>query len=1110
MLKDLCELYGVNEEQVRALDINLNTALRAGAGSGKTRVLTKRFVRCLLEKPNLTLDNIVAITFTRKAATEMKDRIRRELADRISKITDVNEKKRLSNLKMQITNGNIDTIHGFCGKVLRDHFAFLGIDPNFNVIEEVDKNLLLSEIADAGIQAFIEKAENERIVSVIVENFTVGFFTGRLKQGILAAFQLMREKGIEMGSFIQKLGHEDINVADPIDIIERLGLSLIVDIDKKYGEYKEKENLLDFNDLEILSERLLQNKNIQESYFNRFTTIMVDEFQDVNPLQKKIIDHITLKDGKIPPGRIFIVGDHKQSIYGFRGSDYRVFEQACTEVSDNGTIEFLNNCYRSTSNIIGAVNSVFQQLLSPYEKLQYPGKEESSNKKVELITWEKSILKENKPKTRWDVTKNLLGSEDLQGELKTALEAEYEDSMASGKKDHQGDVIAGVIEKLVSEDFLYRDIAILLRSRTSLLEIENSLTRNEIPYCVLGGIGFWDRQEIEDILSLYKIIFYPEDKLALFTALRSPIFGFSDDLLLALSIFKRKEKTQKLKELVSNFAETISGRDKWLVERAAEIINQLLMMDGILNSLKLLNKIITVTHYDEVLTALPHGEKKHRNIEKLERIVEEFDAKGVYSARELLPYLEVLKESAGLDGDAFLDNEDSNAVKILTIHASKGLEFGAVLIPDMDRLLDSQGKRSKPLFFLDEQNGLIGMGLDENLKPNENANPQYAKLYAEKHLKELEDSRRLFYVAATRAKGYLGFIGEEYEIKSGEDIDIQNSFMKQLVWAMEKAGSIGEITLVDAMSLLPKEQKQSVYPPLFLAEMKELAESDQKVNVLEQKLKPCEGTPEGNLSISSWMKYRDCPRRFYLENLAGMQDEKELQGLNELIKDTERMNAADFGTLLHVYLEEIDVLNTDYAEFKNPHEEAATRGEELSEIDRVLFEKSVQGFIKIEQERRKESKGTVVATLKEFSFRVPISEGINLAGFIDRIDIYERKGQLKAAIIDYKTNRLNNLHSAEEKAHDYEEQLLSYAWALNQMPYFNGKKVIVEEILLYFLNIGEVVSVELGNERIEGVVKELKNSAPWLLGNKTLSEFQCYKSEKCRWCNCKKYCDDLG
>ena len=124
MLKAICDMYGVNEEQARALDINTNIALRAGAGSGKTRVLTRRSLRLILERPELSLDSIAAITFTRKAATEMKDRIRDELSKRISKTTDLPEKTRLSNLRMQITNANIDTIHGFCGKLLRENFAY--------------------------------------------------------------------------------------------------------------------------------------------------------------------------------------------------------------------------------------------------------------------------------------------------------------------------------------------------------------------------------------------------------------------------------------------------------------------------------------------------------------------------------------------------------------------------------------------------------------------------------------------------------------------------------------------------------------------------------------------------------------------------------------------------------------------------------------------------------------------------------------------------------------------------------------------------------------------------------------------------------------------------
>lgn len=1111
MLKDLCEIYGVNEEQARALDININTALRAGAGSGKTRVLTKRFVRCLLENPTWTLDNIVAITFTRKAATEMKDRVRKELSDRASKIDNVIEKKRLSNIRMQISNSNIDTIHGFCGKILRDHFAFLGIDPEFSIMEEVDKSVLLSEIADGVIRSFIENEENEVIVKFIVESFSTVFFTGQLKQGILSAYGAMREKGIDVRNFCQEFKTDGIENTDPITVLQSTALILINNLDNEYRAYKNKENLMDFNDLETLSESLLRNDEIRTSYFSRFKTIMVDEFQDVNPLQKKILDHLILEQGNIPAGRLFIVGDHKQSIYGFRGSDYRVFEQACSEISGCGKVEFLNNCYRSTNSIIGSVNSVFSQLLSPYEKLRHPGAGSSNDRKVELITWEKGLLKENKPKTRWDLAKNLLLTEESKGELKCALEAEYQDTLVAGKKDYQGDVISGVIQKLTTEGFLYRDIAILLRSRTSLSEIENSLTRKDIPYCVLGGIGFWDRQEIGDILSLYKLVFFPDDRLSLFTVLRSPIFGFSDDLLLTLSILMRKQMIKNLSELMAVFAETVSDDNRLLVKRAANIFASLLPMDGVLNSQELLNKIIVITAYDEILAALPQGEKKLRNIEKLIRIVEEFEAKGIYSARELLQYLEVLKESSGMDGEAFLDNEDSNAVKILTIHASKGLEFRAVLIPDMDRPLDSQTKRAKPLFFIDEQKGLIAMGLDENQKFNENANPEYARFYEDKLLRELEDSRRLFYVAATRAKEYLGLIGEKQEVGSEEDVIAQNSFMKQLVWAMNKVGSVEYISSVDAMSVVAKQERLSVYPPPFIEGIKKLTAIDMAEDAVNQRLESCQRQEEGNISISSWMKFRDCPRRFYLENLVGLQEKREVQFLEEQTYSTFKMNAADFGSLLHAFLEEVDILDLNKSGFKdNTSEIAAAIDIKLSHADRELFEKSVKGFIEIEVKRQKEDKGTLVASLKEFGFRVPLADGINLTGFIDRVDIFERDGQFTASIIDYKSNRLNDSHGADEKALNYKEQLLSYAWALNQIPFFNGKKVNVEEVLLYFLNKGEVVSIDLEKEEIEGVVKTLVSSTPWILGSKSLSDFQCYKSEKCNWCLCKKYCKDLS
>jgi ATP-dependent helicase/nuclease subunit A len=819
MLKELCEKYGVNEEQARALDINRTIALKAGAGSGKTRVLTQRFVQCLLENPTLTLDNMAAVTFTKKAAAEMKDRIRKELSRRISSTGDPSEKKRLFDLKMQITNSNIDTIHGFCSKILRENFAFAGLDPNFGIMEEVDKSIIISEIAQKVIRSFVEEEKNEAIVRFLAQYYSAGFFLGKLKRGIVSAFDAMREKGMDVRSFCREIKTVDINSQNPTELLEKVALVLIGRLQDEYGAYKQKKNLLDFNDLEILTERLLGNDGIGKSYFERFKTIMVDEFQDINPLQKKILDQLTQKQGMIPEGRLFIVGDHKQSIYGFRGSDYRVFEEACSEISHGGKVEFLNNCYRSTKNIITVVNSIFSRILSPYEELRCP-KEDSEAGGVMLITWEKDLPKKNKPKTRWEMANKLLLSEDMVQELKGVLVAEYENTVASGKKDYQGDVISGVIRKLTGEGLGYRDMAILLRSRTSLPEIENSLTENGIPYCVIGGIGFWDRQEVGDILSLYKLVFSPDDRLALFTVLRSPIFGFSDDLLLSLSLFIRQQEIKDLRELMRAFATAVSKEDRWLVERAVAVFDSLLPMGGLLNSVELMNKIIEETAYDEILTALPQGEKKLRNMEKLIRIVEEFDKKGLYSARELLSYIETLKEHSGLSSEAFLDNEDSDAVKILTIHASKGLEFETVLLPDMDRPLSTQTKRDKPLFFPDDKKGVVAMGLDENHEFDENSNPEYGKLYDQRLMRESEESRRLFYVAVTRAKKYLALIGERQEVREGEGIEEQNSFMKQLVWAMNKAGTVEEIDLIDAQSLVSDSNEQNQYPPPFIAQVK--------------------------------------------------------------------------------------------------------------------------------------------------------------------------------------------------------------------------------------------------------------------------------------------------
>ncbi len=1175
-MQDICERYGVNQEQARALDISTSIAVRAGAGSGKTRVLTRRFIRLLLENPHVDIDSIVAITFTRKAAAEMKDRIREELSVRILKISSPDEKRRLSELRMRMASANIDTIHGFCARLLRENFAYLGIDPNFKVMDEIDRDMVLSRIADEVIREFVGDPQNAGVVAIIAERLPVSFFTGDLKEGILSAFKAMMERGCtpedlkpnvengkgrkaakqESGSSIQgyktvgevngahesakdvyeefdercptgaagsPVSQESVVVGqygqenaiegqevDLVDILEYVGLQLIQRLYSSYSQYKDRESMLDFNDLELYALKLLSNPDIRSYYHKKFSTIMVDEFQDLNLLQKKILDLLTYVDGRIPSGRLFIVGDYKQSIYGFRGSDYRVFEEGCRQISEHGgRVECLSNCYRSTKTIIGFVNETFKHLLNPYEPLKYPDqhKEEGCDgQKVELITWDKEDLKQVKSRTRWDLAKGLLLSEDSVEQLKGVLEGEYDDIASGGKKDYQGDVIAAAIDRLVSHGFDYRDIAILLRSRSSLAQVERALTNHSIPYCVLGGIGFWSRQEIMDILALYRLVFHLDDRLALFTVLRSPIFGFSDDLLLQLAGFIKENGMEQARPdaIMEAFSQSLQREEAWVVQRAAWMLKEACALGGIANASQLLNRLIELTGYDEILIALPYGEKRLRNLEKLMGIVERFEDKGIYTARDFLMYVDAVSRSSDREEEASLDSEDSDAVKILTIHASKGLEFRAVLIPDMDQALDAQIKRNKPLFLLDEHNKLVAMGVDGEGKLNESVNPAYAEIYNRKLLAELDESKRLFYVAATRAREYLGLIGQRQDVDEGYAPEKLNSFMKQLMWAIRQAGTIAELAEVKAEDIVYGQTERHNGSQVIL--MKGIDVD----GAFMQKLKPLAATREGSISISSWLKYKNCPRRFYLENILDLKQDRG-EFLHELLEEgmeewAGETTPVDLGINIHLLLKEVDV--ADLSALKT--ETLTQFADELGiDIQRHVsaFRGYMQGLYNIEKQRAKEVRGQLLDSLREYAFRVPIDGSLYFSGIVDRVDIYQEEGRLRATVIDYKTNRVNSAAEAQDKAMYYYDQLVCYAWALNKVLYYRGEKVVVDEAVIYFLNVGQAISVLLDKGYADKVINCMKAESPALLGMRPFDEYKPKKSDSCASCPVRRLCD---
>lgn len=1112
MLKKICKEYGVNEEQAEALDISKNIALRAGAGSGKTRVLTCRYLRLLTEKPEIDIDSIVAITFTRKAATKMKEEIRKKIAARIEKAKATEEREKWKIIRTLIATANINTIHGFCGNLLRDNFAFLGIDPNFKVMEEVDGATKLNQFIEEAIQDCLEDPKNQEIINYILVTYSTSIITSRsLHQNIINLYQSLREKGVNLLE-LEKL-MRDKNPPENVAIaaLEKFALELVKKLHVKYQAFKFRENLLDYSDLEIMADSLLNDEEIRSAYFRRYQYFLVDEFQDVNPLQKRILDKLVVKDQTIPPGRLFIVGDHKQSIYGFRGSDYQIFEETCRLIEKSGEIRKLANCYRSTESIVETVNSVFRQLLDPFESLNIPEQKVDLGPKVELITWSKDVI-EDPNKKQWETLKKLLADDNQGEELKRTLKDFSFNGQSVSKLDYQGDILAGKILELLGQGFSFKDMAILLRSRSSLKTIENSLLRNEIPYCVLGGIGFWGRQEVMDIIALYKLVFDPKDLVALLTVLRSPIFGFSDDLIFSLMHYKQEGILQALENLQDH-------EEAWLVKRTLGILKKCFRYDGVLNAYHLLKKLCQETFYPEILLALPDGQRKFRNLEKLLAIVKEFEKKGIYTARELPTYLELLEENSSMDAESFLDTEDSDAVKILTIHASKGLEFGAVLIPDLARTLDRNLKSNKPFFYYGGEKGIVATGLNKEGKKDENTNPDYDEIYQQQLLRENNDSRRVFYVAATRAEKYLGLFGEDQELKNGSDVDplALNSFMKQLKWAITKSGDIPYLEHIAGSNPGIKRQSRSQYPPEFIDKAIHSLNSFSS-NELNPILKNIQVASKANISISRYLKYLDCPRLYYFSNLACLQDNHAYYEKTDLLddtllddKDNQSVNAALRGTIIHRLLENMDKMKRDRKGLNRSLlvEVNSLLSEEFGESFDSMeseVERYLENFNKAESIFTQDRSGNLIRSSNEYNFQVTIEDGLTLSGTIDRLDIYENEGNLEAYIIDYKTNKIFGEEDVVSKVDYYKRQLYAYSYALSQLPIISGAKPIVKGAYLYFLDCGQCMEVKITDREIEELRVELLQALPWLVGRKSFEEYRFVEGKSCSWCKYQIYC----
>ena len=701
------------------LDITKSVIISSPAGSGKTEKLARRYVSLLLGGSEI--EKILAITFTEKAAAEIKERILR--------ILEKENPDMFLNVREKMPLMRISTIHSFCLKLLKRFSIELGLDPSLEVMDEFSTSILWSESV---------------YESLMEEKNKPGLFFDMLKnRGIKGWDSLYRI----LDELHNRRPHPELMLKEnhPVEgEEEKKILELYSQCLRRYTDKKHEKHLIDFDDLELLTyEALVKNpewQNILYSFDEHTDHILVDEFQDTSSLQWKIIDKLTEEwrsgigskrdSGKTPT--LFLVGDEKQSIYLFRGANVSVFQNAKERFSEwldqEYYFEEIRKNYRSLPEIINFINSVFKRLMPPtmYEswRTRYTPFEATrvGDGHVELIL--------------------------IEGGEGTKMRREQEASALSKRIqsliNHQYEVWDGETKRACT----YGDMAILLRKRTHLCIFEDALRREGIPFIVLKGIGFYDEPEVAVLRELLSFIVDPADDYSLFCLLRSPLVGIDYRTLFRL-IDKKGDQPliEKLQSQIPPSPPFLKGGRRGLMTRhLSETFN--LISGWIERSTYTPLAVILEDALSETRGWQYYWEKqRHVNIKKFIGLIEQYESQG-FSSLDIREKL--IKARLGEEAKANINTEGMNAVKIMTVHAAKGLQFPMVFLPSLD---EDNVPRSSSI-VIEEDGERISLAYEEDsIKRKKIGHFQRQKE------KELEEGKRLFYVAVTRARDFLCMLG---------------------------------------------------------------------------------------------------------------------------------------------------------------------------------------------------------------------------------------------------------------------------------------------------------------------------------------------------------------
>jgi ATP-dependent helicase/nuclease subunit A len=1031
-----------NDQQRAAIEARGNVFVAAGAGTGKTAVLVERFVRAVLDD-GLDVQSLLVITYTERAAGELRGRIRERLLERGR-----------ADRALELDGAWVSTIHGFCRRLLGMHPLAAGVDPSFRVLDEPQALVVQAEAFATALERFCAVDEPDRwqllatygaaglrqmLVGVYatlrsagrdlaLESGAGADLPGRLDElreaarclvedpratelqrgsaqaalDLLAASTLperllvlgeLKTRGPRGATFVE--AREAVLAAALEELAARdreLLQELLRDFADAYTEAKEREAALDFEDLQLRARDLLrEDEGVRERTRQRFRSIMVDEFQDTNRLQTELLDLLSEGTG----GDLFVVGDEFQSIYGFRHADVAVFRERRATAE---TVLPLTRNHRSRPEVLAAVNELFAaEFGAEFQRLE-------------------PADGEGKP---------TLGS---------AFELLVTDKAAAGEagvhwRRSEARHVARRVQELVDAGVASPgEIVLLFAAGTDAEWFEEELRALDLPTYRAAGRNYFGQQQVVDLLAYLRLLHNRYDDEAFLTVLASPFVGVTND---ALVLIRAEAARQPIfRGLERALPADVSQDDRRLLLAFRQRYERLLEVAARAPLELLCERILSEHDYDLAILARPDGRRRYANLRKLARLARSFEELRGADLEGFVRFVEGQDALGAKESDAVAEEEGGDAVRLLTIHAAKGLEFKVVVVADAGR------SRPPVSDILALSDGRFGFKVAHPATGTRVGTTSYRDVKGEREHAERAERLRLYYVAMTRAMERLivsGSIGRSED--TAEETPIS--------WVLDRlaltdevkqraAGEPYEVERGGTRVLLRLDHGQrdhapTAKPDLDPADPPEVGQLALFEGTGESLLPPAPRLREltvlpepplhqvTRLSFSAISLFERCSYRYYAERVAGMRptswamDEGREGGLHP----------TEIGDAVHRLLERIDLARP-------------APPEDLREL--------VRGWYPAIREAELEHVATLVGAYCTSALAARIAElddvrverpfvflldDVLLNG---RLDVLWRVGT-NALVLDYKTNALGGRDPVEIVEREYRGQRSVYALA---------------------------------------------------------------------------------